>query len=327
MNSDSSSSLPFVRQQAKSELATLVNTVIDHERRKAHAAVEALCQAGEIDIQRFNDLVVRSQLVAEDDWESFLAKPPSDDLFHWVNRLLESDLLSAWQIHKLLAGKYKGFIVGNYQVRNALGQGAAGAVYFGQHQTMRRPVALKVLAEKVTRDDDFMQTAFQRMGMLSDLDHDHIVHYFDVGEANRAVYLVMELIEGRSLQQLVRRYRRLPHPLVREIGRQLLDALHYLHQETGFMPRSAIDNVIADAQGQIHVLPLDLTATLSLDMSYDQTSLVTAIESFRELLCMLDPIPEDEEGTLGDWHQWSEDQILSLASAANPWSELRQYVD
>jgi hypothetical protein len=327
MNSDSSSSLPLVRQQARSELATLVNTVIDHERRKAHAAVEAICQAGEMDMQRFNDLIVRSKLVAEDDWDAFLAKPPSDDLFQWVNRLLESELLSAWQLHKLLAGKYKGFIVGNYQVRNALGQGAAGAVYFGQHQTMKRQVALKVLAEKVTRNDDSMETAFQRMGMLSDLDHDHVMHYFDVGKANRAVYLVMELIEGRSLQQLVRRYRRLPHPLVREIGRQVLDALDYVHQETGVIPRSAIDNLIADTQGQIHVLPLDLTATLSLDMSYDQNSLVIAIESFGELLCMLDPIPESEEITLGVWHQWSEDQILSLASAADPWSELRQFVD
>ena len=361
MTPESSSSLPAVRQQARNELANHVNTVIDHERRKARAAVEVLCQSESVTLDRFNDLVAKSKLIPDDDWQAALSEAPVDDLLQWVNRLQESDLLSAWQIHKLLSGKYKGFVVGNYQVRDTLGQGSAGAVYFGQHQTMRRPVALKVLAEKVTRSDDLMKITFERMGLMGDLDHDHVVHYFDVGESNRAVYLVMELINGRSLQQLIRRYRRLPRHLVREIGRQMADAYQYIHSETGVLPRGAADNVVAEDCGQIHVLPLDLTATLSLGLNFDQKSVPVAIANFRDMLCALDPPVDvdqpvaensddensddensDDENSdddvdspagqeadasaLGPWHRWTDDQITAAAESSTPWSEIDSWL-
>ena len=324
--------LPADGLQPRSELATCVNTVIDHENRKALAAVEALCDSTEVGLERFNDLAVRSKLVNEDEWAAFLSANQALDLREWVNRLLAAKLLTAWQIHKLLAGKYKGFVIGNYQVRETLGQGAAGAVYCGQHQTMRRPVALKVLADKVTRDDDSMVIVFERLGMLTDLDHEHVVHYFDVGESNRAVYMVMELITGRTLQQLVRRYGRLPRAVVGEVGRQLLKALDHIHSETGVLSRSAADNIIADSLGQIHVLPLDLTSALSLGLEFDGKSRLAAIETFRNLLCSLDSRNDEDQNDglddsrFGNWHRWTDDQIKVVSQSDSPWAELSTWL-
>jgi serine/threonine protein kinase len=333
------------RQQAQADLAGLVNNIIEHEDRKTQATIQEMCRKREVTTAGFAELVLRSNLVSEEEWERFKTDNPAADLLSWTGRMQAVGLLSNWQIQKMLSGKYKGFQVGNYQVRSVLGQGLAGAVYHGQHQTMRRPVALKVLGERVIRKQESVGVAFQRLGLLSDLDHAHVVHYFDVGEFNRAVYMVMEIIQGRSAMQTIRRYRHLPLGVVQEVGRQLADALAYVTSESGVHARCVADNILFDNQGNAHISPLDLTNVLALDdCSFDATSATSAIERWRELLCQLengdDPTvagateqratsqpSELEASELGSWHTWTTAQIADAGASADPWAEAASWLN
>lgn len=318
MNSDSSLSLPPERKRVRAELATLVSTVADREQLKAEEGLWTACDESDVDSERLDELIQRSGLVDEDDWRHFQDKTSrGESLVERVRQLMDASMLSSWQLQKLVRGKYKGFVVGNYRVRDALGQGAAGAVYAADHQTMRRPVALKILAASLAKSDRSKQATFARLGQMGELDHDNVVHYFDVGEASGAVYLVMESIDGRSLYQLSRRFRRLPRAVVAEIASQFLDGASHVRQQAGVFPRAALDNIVADRQGILHLLPLDLTQALPLKdaADYDETSLLDHALSLRKLLCTLDPLDNDASDAPGPWHQWSDEQLHEVAQS------------
>src|SRR5215204_5932948 len=94
--------------------------------------------------------------------------------------------------------------LGPYELTRKLGQGGMGAVYVGVHRTLQVSRAVKVLLPSEV--DEGVVERFHREGQISaSLRHPHIVQIFDVDEQDDIHYLVMELIDGDSLLQLLRR--------------------------------------------------------------------------------------------------------------------------
>src|SRR5262249_32941935 len=99
--------------------------------------------------------------------------------------------------------------LGPYDLTRNLRQGGMGAVYVGVHRTLQSSRAIKVLLPHEV--DEGVVERFVREGQISaSLRHPNIVEIYDVGEENESHFLVMELIEGDSLLQLLRRTGALP---------------------------------------------------------------------------------------------------------------------
>jgi serine/threonine-protein kinase len=92
--------------------------------------------------------------------------------------------------------------LGNYVVRSLLGEGGMGAVFAGEHRFLGTRCAIKVLHGSYSNNQTVTQRFFQEARASLEIDHPNIIKVFDMGQtADGQLYLVMELLEGRSLGQ------------------------------------------------------------------------------------------------------------------------------
>ena len=165
-----------------------------------------------LSVDEFLGLVQRSQLVERDrlatiaaDWKSQATRNPLDDAQACADHLVRSELLTRWQSQKLLEGRHRGFLLGNYRLLDHLGSGGMSNVYLAEHVLMQRRVAIKVLPANRVADTSFLDRFHFEGQAVAALDHPNIVRAYDLGSEGRIHYLVMEYIEGCDLEELVGR--------------------------------------------------------------------------------------------------------------------------
>ena len=127
-----------------------------------------------------------------------------------------------------LAGRVFG---GKYRLDRVLGQGGMGTVWRAEHVELGSPVALKVMAPALAGDAAARARFRREARAAARLRHPHVVLVHDFGEHERAPYLVMELLQGETLQQELDREGRLQPARVAELVRQAADALGAAHAE------------------------------------------------------------------------------------------------
>ena len=164
----------------------------------------------------------------------------------------------------MLAGRHKGFRIGPYVVRDLLGRGGMGAVYLGVHLELHRQVAIKVLSPAKGEDHKLALERFLREARAAAaLDHPNIVRIFDVARHNDAPYLVMEYVEGETLQQTLDRDGRVSHGVAAEYIAQAAAGLQHAH-EKGFVHRDIKPgNLIRDRSGVVKLLDMGLARSAS----------------------------------------------------------------
>ncbi|TAK41993.1 MAG: serine/threonine protein kinase, partial [Betaproteobacteria bacterium] len=118
---------------------------------------------------------------------------------------------------------------GRYLIVGELGRGAMGAVYRAIDPLIEREVAIKTLLPHLPEDEMVaVRERFLREARSAGrLNHPNIVTIFDVGEQDGLAYIAMELLEGRTLQQMLTESRRLPVATAADIAAQVADALDH----------------------------------------------------------------------------------------------------
>jgi serine/threonine protein kinase len=100
---------------------------------------------------------------------------------------------------------------GNYRVLSLLGEGGMGAVYLAEHPGIGRRVAVKVLHKQFSGDEQLLGRLLNEARAANAIRHPNIIEILDSGMREDGVpYLVMELLEGETLGQRIRRVGRLP---------------------------------------------------------------------------------------------------------------------
>src|SRR5262249_23144116 len=151
--------------------------------------------------------------------------------------LVQKGFLTKFQAGQLLAGRHKGFRIGPYVIQDMLGRGGMGAVYLAEHLDLHRKGAIKILAPGKGEDQKLALERFFREGRAAAaLDHPNIVRIFDVARHNETPYLVMEYVDGETLQQLVDRDGPMVYDVAAECIAQAAAGLQHAH-EKGFVHR------------------------------------------------------------------------------------------
>ncbi len=143
-----------------------------------------------------------------------------------------------------------GTTLGQYQIVELIGEGGMASVYKAWQPSLRRYVALKVLAPHLADEAGFVKRFEHEAAAAANLRHTHIVTIHDVGTENGYHYIAMEFIEGTSLEERIRSGGAVAPEQVVEIISQIGSALDYAHQR-GFIHRDIKPaNVLVDAAGR-----------------------------------------------------------------------------
>jgi len=148
-----------------------------------------------------------------------------------------------------------GRTLGPYEVRSKLGQGGMGAVYLAFDKTLDREVALKVLPPEYSRDASYIQRFEREAKSLARLRHPNLIHIYSVGDEDAVHYFAMELIQGETLADYMRKRGPLPEDEVLNLGSQILCALQAIHR-IGITHRDIkSSNIMIDGPG--HAVLMD----------------------------------------------------------------------
>ncbi len=194
--------------------------------------------------------------------------------------LVRDGLLTRFQADQLLRGKWRNFLVGNkYKLLQRIGEGGMGTVWLCEHVRLRRRVALKVLPPAHTKDPSALERFHREGRAVAQLDHPNIVKVHDSDDDGKTHYLVMEYVEGSSLQDIIKR----KGPM------DVLRACHYVFQaclglqhahEAGIVHRDVKPgNLLLDRTGTVKLLDMGLARIFhdpgdNLTRDYDAHSIL-----------------------------------------------------
>jgi len=119
---------------------------------------------------------------------------------------------------------------GRYRILRRLGSGGMANVYLAEDEDLGRRVAIKILNDRYAADELFNERFRREAKSAAALSHPNIVSIYDRGEADGRSYIAMEVIEGRSLKELILTSGALPISEAVEYAKRILNALRFAHR-------------------------------------------------------------------------------------------------
>lgn len=145
-------------------------------------------------------------------------------------------------------------LASRYEIGGLLGQGGMGDVYAATDTFLERRVAIKVLRSGFARDPEALTRFHREARTVASLDHSGFVTVFDVREDDRGPFIVMELVNGESLEELLREVGSLQPRRAAEIGRAVAGAIAVAHA-AGVVHRDLKPgNIMTSVGGQVKIL-------------------------------------------------------------------------
>lgn len=118
---------------------------------------------------------------------------------------------------------------GRYEILEEIGRGGMAVVYRARCHRLNRYVAVKILKEELSRDEDFRRRFHAESQAVAMLSHPNIVAVYDVNHSNDADYIVMELIDGLTLKQYMQQRGALSWREALHFSTQIAKALEHAH--------------------------------------------------------------------------------------------------
>lgn len=179
-----------------------------------------------------------------------------------ANELIRAGLLTTFQARQILAGKYRGLVLGVYKVLRPIGQGGMGVVYLGEHTSLQRRVALKILTTKQAQQRQAVERFMREARAAAALDHANIVRLHDVSQGAGVHFLVMEYVEGKDLQTLLTETGPLHFATAVSYIAQAAAGLQHAH-EKGFVHRDIKPaNLMITKDGVVKILDMGLARSV-----------------------------------------------------------------
>jgi serine/threonine-protein kinase len=156
-------------------------------------------------------------------------------------------------------------VAGRYEVEELIGHGGMSSVYKARDSLLERHVALKVLHEQYSGDDDFVERFKREARSVAQLQHPNIVTVIDRVEDDGRQFIVFEYIDGENLKEHVVRKGRLEVREALEIAVEVARGLAFAHEQ-GLIHRDVKpQNVLLNGDGRAKVTDFGIARTLEVD--------------------------------------------------------------
>jgi serine/threonine protein kinase len=188
-----------------------------------------------------------------------------------ARELVQSGVLTRWQAGQLLHG-FSALAIGKYRLLEQLESGPWGRAYLAEHMPMGRRHVLRVLSREWAAQPQRVQQFLDAARRVSRLDHPHLCHVYDVSHEGNRPYLVLEYVEGQTLQRRVEREGALAPAEAVAVAMQVAAGLAHAHQQGIYHPGLDPSQVVGDAAGIIKVIGLGDVRALPADRPATQTA-------------------------------------------------------
>jgi hypothetical protein len=178
--------------------------------------------------------------------------------------LVRQGLLTEFQARQVLAGRHRGLILGPYRIKQPLGKGGMGTVFLAEHAALCRQVALKLLPPDKADSPVDVERFYREGRAAARLDHPNIVRVHDIARAGGVHFMVMEYVEGQTLQSLIEQGSLSPARAAQFVA-QAAAGLWHAH-EAGIVHRDVKPaNLMLDRQGCVKILDMGLARSFVHD--------------------------------------------------------------
>lgn len=142
---------------------------------------------------------------------------------------------------------------GRYLLETEVASGGMGTVWRGRDEVLGRPVAIKVLHERLAGDPDILERFRREAVAAARLSHPNVVRVFDTGIDDGVCFIVMELFDGTTLEDRLRDGGPLPPAEATRVLSGMLQGLAHAHREGVIHRDVKPGNVLLDRDGQVKV--------------------------------------------------------------------------
>src|ERR1700722_18949470 len=238
-------------------------------------------------IEDFLELVRKSGVVEEKRLNAHVDKlraagPLPAEPIRLATQFVRDGIITLFQAEQFLQGKWRRFTIGKYKVLERLRARGMGGVYLWEHLAMRRRVAVKVLPASKAEDTSSLERFYREARAVAALDHPNIVRAYDIDQDDNLHFLVMEHVDGSSLQEIIRRIGSMDVLRTAHYIRQAAQGLQHAHETAGLVHRDIKPgNILVDRNGIVKILDMGLARFFHdeedvLTKKYDENVLGTA---------------------------------------------------
>ncbi|MBI2571212.1 MAG: protein kinase [Candidatus Schekmanbacteria bacterium] len=170
------------------------------------------------------------------------------------------------------ATRLEGQVIGGCRVEAEIGRGAMGVVFRAHHLALDIPVALKTLhADIATAGAENIERFVREAQAAARLQHQNIVGVLNVGQENGVHYILMQYVDGETLQDRLARERKLAVEEALSIVAQVCDALEMARRHRIVHRDIKPSNIIIDASGIVRLMDLGLAKCVDSGVEVTQT--------------------------------------------------------
>ncbi|MCB6992342.1 Stk1 family PASTA domain-containing Ser/Thr kinase [bacterium 210820-DFI.6.37] len=162
-------------------------------------------------------------------------------------------------------------LAGRYELFEKIGEGGMSVVYKAKDRLLNRYVAIKVLKPEFVKDQKFIESFRRESQAAASLSHPNIVNIFDVGQEGNIHYIVMELVDGRTLSELIRDEGPLPYQRVIDLTKQIAAALSVAHENQIIHRDVKPHNVLITSSGTAKITDFGIAKAVNSSTIVDTT--------------------------------------------------------
>jgi predicted Ser/Thr protein kinase len=152
---------------------------------------------------------------------------------------------------------------GRYRLIRVLGEGGMARVHEAEDLRLGRRVAVKILLRQFTADAEFLRRFEQEARLAASLSHPNIVGVYDVGQDGVNHYIVMELVDGRTLKDAIKQSAPLPIPEAVRIALEVCAALSAAHGRNLIHRDIKPQNILLTSSSQVKVVDFGIARRTS----------------------------------------------------------------
>src|SRR6476659_856101 len=170
-------------------------------------------------------------------------------------------------------------IAGRFELEELVGKGGMSSVYRAQDRLLERTVAIKLLHEHYSRDEDYVERFRREARAAAQLSHPNIVTVIDRGEDSGRQFIVFEYIDGQNLKELIQSKGRLPVRTALELAIEIGHARAFAH-ESGLVHRDVKPQNVLLGNDDVKVTDFGIARSADVQHGLTETGTVLGTSDY-----------------------------------------------